>query len=96
MSIQASRLIEYSPRLGELLLKLTPLKAEQLQEALEIQDKEGGLLGEVLVRKSLISQLDLTRVLCAQIGIPFLEDFKANEIPPALVDQIPINYAKTK
>ncbi len=96
MSINASRLIEYSSKLGDLLLKHTPLKQEQLDEALGIQKQEGGLLGEILLRRSLISQMDLTRVLCAQIGIPFLEDLKANEIPPDLVDQIPINYAKTK
>ncbi len=96
MNINASRLIDYSPKLGDLLLKLTPLKAEQLKEALEIQKQEGGLLGEILLRRSLISQLDLTRVLCAQIGIPFLEDFKSSDIPPTLVDQIPINYAKAK
>jgi general secretion pathway protein E len=96
MSMNVARLLEDTPKLGELLLKLTPLRPEQLQEALTIQSQEGGLLGEVLMRRSLISQLDLTRVLCAQIGIPFLDDFKSNEIPPTLVDQIPINYAKTK
>ncbi len=96
MSINVTKLIDYSAKVGELLMKVTPLKSEQLQEALELQKAEGGLLGEILVRKNLISPLDLTRVLCAQIGVPFLEDFRAGDIPPALVDRIPINYAKAK
>ena len=36
------------------------------------------------------------RALCLQIGIPFVEDLKANDIDPKLVDDIPINYAKAK
>jgi general secretion pathway protein E len=96
MSIETARLLEYSPKIGEILLKTTPLKAKQLQDALATQEQEGGLLGEILIRKGLISQVDLTRVLCVQMGIPFLDELKSQDINPTLVDQIPINYAKSK
>lgn len=84
------------PRIGDILLKHTSLTSEQLALAVQIQQAEGGLLGDILVRKNMILPHELMRALCVQIGIPFIEDLKANEIDPTLVNDIPINYAKTK
>jgi general secretion pathway protein E len=82
--------------LGAILLKHTALKPEQLQEALEAQRKEGGLLGEILVRRNMIQPHDVMKALCTQLGLRYVEDLKSNEIDPKLVADIPINYAKTK
>ncbi len=84
------------PKLGELLLKHTSLTREQLDEALDIQKKEGGLLGEIMIRKNMILPHEIMRALCLQIDIPFIDDLKPNDIDPKLVIDIPINYAKTK
>jgi general secretion pathway protein E len=67
-----------------------------LEEALKIQHKEGGMLGEILVRKNMILPHEIMRALCQQIHLPFVEDLKVNDIDPKLVTDIPINYAKTK
>jgi general secretion pathway protein E len=83
------------PKLGQLLLKLTSLSESQLSEALEIARSEGRMLGEVLVEKKFVLPHELMRALCYQLNIPFMEDLKANEIDPKLVDRIPINYAKS-
>lgn len=85
-----------APRLGEILLKHTSLTVAQLEDALKIQEKEGGLLGEILVRKNMILPHEIMRALCVQIGLTFVEDLKPNEIDPNLVTNIPINYAKAK
>jgi general secretion pathway protein E len=85
-----------TPLLGELLLKHTSLKQDQLDEALELQAKEGVALGEILIRKSMVTPHEIMRALCMQIGIPFIDELKANEIDPTLISQIPINYAKSK
>ncbi len=85
-----------APMLGELLLRHTSLTTEQLEEARQIQEKEGGLLGEILIRKNYIVAHEIMRALCIQIGIPFIEELRANEIDPNLVNAIPINYAKAK
>ncbi|MEK6707093.1 MAG: ATPase, T2SS/T4P/T4SS family, partial [Bdellovibrionota bacterium] len=84
------------PRLGEILLQHTSLNETQLNEALEIQQKEGGMLGEILIRKNLITPHEILKALCFQIGITFIDDLKPNEIDPKLVNGIPINYAKSK
>jgi general secretion pathway protein E len=84
------------PKIGDILLKHTSLTSDQLHDAIETQRREGGLLGEILVKKNLILPHELMRALCIQIGIPFIEDLKANDIDPTLVNDIPINYAKNK
>lgn len=83
-------------KLGQILLKHTSLTEEQLQEALRIQQEDGGLLGEILIRKNMVLPHELLSALCAQIGVPFLDDLKSGEIDPQLIGEIPINYAKTK
>ncbi len=82
--------------LGSILLKHTSLKQDQLAEALRVQQAEGGMIGEILVRKNFILQNEVMKALCIQLGIPYFEDLKPNEIDAKLVVDIPINYAKSK
>lgn len=88
--------LQPAPKLGQILLKHTSLSEEQLDEALRIQDKEGGLLGDILIRRNMILPHEIMRALCIQLGIPFIEDLKPTEIDPKLVSGIPINYSKAK
>jgi general secretion pathway protein E len=85
-----------SSRLGDLLLNYTSLTKEQLQECVQLQEEEGGRLGDILLRKKYVLPHEIMRALCAQIDLPYVEDLKANEIDPKLVDKIPINYARTR
>ncbi len=82
--------------LGQLLLEHTSLQKAQLQEALEIQRKEGGLLGDILVDRKIILPAELMQALCRQVGLDYVDDLKPDQIDPAIVDNIPINYAKSK
>jgi general secretion pathway protein E len=83
-------------KLGEILLKTTSLTQAQLQEALELQHREGGVLGEILVKKNFVLPHEILKALCAQLDLPFVEDLKPNEIDSVLVSKLPINYAKAK
>jgi general secretion pathway protein E len=83
-------------RLGEILLKHTSLKQEQLDFALQEQREKGGLLGEILLRNNFILPHEIMKALCIQLGMQFVEDLKPNDIDPNLVASLPINYAKTK
>ncbi len=96
MNFSAKAFHTSAPRLGEILLQHTSLKPEQLQEALTIQERDGGLLGEILIKRNLITAQEILRALCIQIGMPFIDDLKPNDIDPKLVTPIPINYAKSK
>ncbi len=81
-------------KIGELLIKHTSLTKSQLEEALELQRLEGGLLGDILLKKNYILPHDLIKVVCHQINIPYQLDFKVEEIDPNVVKDLSINYAK--
>ncbi|MDA9793268.1 type II secretion system ATPase GspE [Bacteriovoracaceae bacterium] len=81
-------------KIGELLIQYTSLTPEQLSEALEIQGKEGNLLGEILLKKNYIHPHDITKVICHQIDIPYLSEIKVDDIDPNITAPLPINYAK--
>ncbi len=81
-------------KIGELLVKHTPLTRAQLEEALELQRAEGGLLGEILLRKNYIHPHDIIKVICHQIDVPYVAELKVDEIDPNLVKDLSINYAK--
>ncbi len=81
-------------RLGELLVKQTSLTRAQLEEALEIQRLEGGLIGDILLTKNYIHPHELIRVVCHQIGIPYQAEIKVDEIDGNVVRDLTINYAK--
>ncbi len=83
-------------RLGEILLKHTSLKQEQLEIALTEQREKGGMLGEILLRNNYILPHEIMKALCIQLGMQFVEDLKPNEIDANLVSNLPINYAKSK
>jgi general secretion pathway protein E len=81
-------------KIGELLIKHTTLTRGQLEESLEQQRVEGGLLGDILLRRNLINPHDLIKIVCLQIGIPYQVEIKVDEIDSNVVKDLSINYAK--
>lgn len=89
-----SNLENAKEKIGEMLIKHSSLTRAQLEEALEEQRNEGGLLGQILLKKNFINQHDLIKIVCLQIGIPYQLDIKIEEIDPNVVKDVSINYAK--
>jgi len=56
-------------KIGELLLAAHVITPEQLQTALEVQVREGGKLGEVLVRELVVSENQIASALAEQKGL---------------------------
>jgi len=59
-------------RLGELLVREQKLSPRDLEQALAAQAEMGGLLGHVLVRLGLLSELDVARSLSELLNIPLI------------------------
>jgi general secretion pathway protein E len=88
------RIESQKAKVGELLLKHTSLTGEQLEEALSFQQESGMMLGQILLKKNYIHPHDITRVICIQMGIPYQQDIKIEEIDTELIASLPINYCK--
>jgi len=54
------------PLLGEVLLDNGEISQEQLNKALEVQKKEGGLIGIILINLSYLSEDKLVKYLAIQ------------------------------
>ncbi len=77
-----------SKRLGDLLIRENVLAPRDLERAKEDQRKNGGRLGEALVRLGLIQEEELTRLLSKQYGVPSV-DLSNFEIDPEVVKVVP-------
>ena len=73
------------PFLGELLVQAGKLTARDLERALLAQQEMGGMLGRVLVRLGLVSEIDVARTLSEQLGEPFI----AADAFPDLMPEVP-------
>jgi type IV pilus assembly protein PilB len=69
-------------RLAGFLLEQRLISGEQLEKALGVQAEEGGHLGEVLVRKGLVSEDDVAFAISGQFKVPLLSS-KTGAIRPA-------------
>jgi hypothetical protein len=54
------------PLLGEILLENKEVTKEQLDKAIEVQKKEGGLIGIILVTMGAITEQTLVKYLAIQ------------------------------
>lgn len=59
-------------KLGTLLVKSGLIDDEQLQEALEVQNRTGGKLGAILVEQLIVTDEALARTLAEQKGLDFV------------------------
>ena len=64
--------LESRPRLGELLVQSGKLTLRDLDRALAAQQELGDLLGRVLVRLGLVSEVDILSALSGQLAVPLV------------------------
>jgi type IV pilus assembly protein PilB len=79
--------------LGQVLKEMELVNEGQIQEALAIQRKEGGVLGEILVKLGFVGREDILLALAAQMGMEVV-DLTELEIPPEVINKVPVNLAK--
>jgi type IV pilus assembly protein PilB len=79
---------------GEWLIDQGALKQEQIQQALEAQQKDGRRLGEILLRLGFLSDIELTRLLGRFLSIEATDLEELNLIDTEIARKIPENIAK--
>ncbi|MBI4243796.1 MAG: Flp pilus assembly complex ATPase component TadA [Planctomycetes bacterium] len=80
--------------LGQILKEMELVNTSQIQEALEIQRKEGGLIGEILVKLKYVTKDDILLALAAQHNMEYVnldETFPTEEA----LEKVSKHIAKT-
>jgi general secretion pathway protein E len=80
--------------IGEMLMESCGLSREALDEALEFQEEKGGRIGEILIRRKAISELDLLGALGIQFELPFRPTLPIEDLKIEFVQEIPIQFLK--
>ncbi|GBC64056.1 type II secretion system protein GspE [Desulfonema ishimotonii] len=80
--------------LSDILIHHAGLTAEDIQEARRIKAEKGGTLGEVLIRKKLITEEQLLQVLSRHCNLPFWPQLPLNQTATDLLGDVPIQFLK--
>ncbi len=81
-------------RIGEILIDREGVSPDQVEQALLTQEKEGGRLGEILVKMRASTEEAVLRALGVQLGIGFSPDLRFDQIDGDLATRIPIGFSK--
>ena len=74
--------------LGEILIRRNIITKKQLDQALELQKKEKGLIGEILVKLGFAEEIDILVALVVQCNFPYIAIDKY-EIDRNIIQLIP-------
>ena len=80
--------------LGEILLQISVLERDQLEEGLKTQEEKGGRLGDILVKLGYVTESQVLYALSLQMGLPFLHDVEVDDVDTELCSALPIHFAK--
>ena len=70
--------------MGRILIRMRKCTRDQVHEALKVQQKQRGPIGQILVELGHITESDLQLALAAQMGIEPV-DLSKIEVPPAVI-----------
>lgn len=81
-------------RLGEYLLKKGLISAEDLAEALNDQKTTGQFLGQILIKRRLIDEMQICQILAEKLEVEFLDLFGV-KVPQEVVSLVPEHVIRT-
>ncbi|MDX1697734.1 MAG: ATPase, T2SS/T4P/T4SS family, partial [Thiohalobacterales bacterium] len=76
-----------SRRLGDILVDRGVLKAEQIQEAIRLQQRTSMRMGQIIIDKGWASESDVLTALGEQLGVPFIR-LRAGIYDPDVVNKL--------
>jgi len=76
--------VDTSQRLGALAIERGVIRSDQLEEAVTEQQRTGGLLGRILVKRGFMSEDALARLLAEQMGLTFVDSLEGEPFDDAL------------
>jgi general secretion pathway protein E len=88
---------KFSNKLGEILLSINPTLTQgqiDLAVSQNLEKSTQEMIGELLLKKKLVTEDELIKALSMQSGIPLSKKIDDIEIDIELTDKIPISFAK--
>jgi len=79
--------------LGDLLVEEKLLTPQQLEEAVNIQKKQGGRLSEILLSNNMIKAADMAAILSLKLNVPLI-DLQRHKVQPEALRLIPEDFAR--
>ncbi|WP_313080355.1 type II secretion system ATPase GspE [Pulveribacter sp.] len=76
-------------RLGEILVHAGKLTLRDLERALVVQEEMGGLLGRVLIKLGLVSEIDVAQAVSGQLGVPLVSAADLPDLLPEVSGLLP-------
>jgi len=80
--------------LGDILIRQGALDEAQLEQALQTVEERGSTLADVLLATRVVEEDAYVRALANEVGLQFLTQLQADEIPEELIELVPINFAR--
>ncbi len=93
MAFSRRDLISKKQLMGQILIKRNLITQDQLKQALEVQRKDGGFIGEILVKLGHVTEKDIVVALIVQCGFPYIAVNKY-EIDLKIISLIPEETAR--
>ncbi len=87
--------MEQQRYVGEILVRRGALEAARMEELLETAVEKDVNLLDLLFTTREQDEQPIVRALAEEVGIPFLEEIKPDEVSPELIELVPINFART-
>ncbi|CDG35803.1 type II secretion system protein E [Acetivibrio thermocellus BC1] len=84
----------FKDKIGNILVRAGVITQDQLENALSIQKKSGGLIGQILVKQGYIDRRSLYEFLQKQMGVEYV-DIEGIEIDEDIIGLVSPNLAKT-
>ena len=81
--------------IGEILLQQSRLTEEQLAQARKEQEATGVRLTDILVSEGFVNAEELLEALGQQLALPVHRELGSEEVDEALIERVPIGFAKT-
>ena len=80
--------------IGEILCDMGFVDDAEVEEALRVQEREGGKLGDILIQLGYVSEPDVLFAIAEQTGME-VADLDDTEVEPTVIDMIPKTFAET-
>ena len=80
-------------RIGDLFVEHGMITDQQLAEALDVQRRTGGRLGEILIELEMITSVDAAEILAERLGMPFV-NLDVTPVDEIVAQRIPEEIAR--